>query len=75
MAGGLFALLDDVALIARSAASSVDDVAALAGKTSVKAAGVVVDDAAVTPQYVEGIKPQREFELAPESWTGLILGG
>ena len=38
MAGGLFALLDDVALIARSAASSVDDVAALAGKTSVKAA-------------------------------------
>lgn len=49
MAGGLFALLDDVALIARSAAASVDDVAALAGKTSVKAAGVVVDDAAVTP--------------------------
>ena len=75
MAGGLFALLDDVALIARSAASSVDDVAALAGKTSVKAAGVVVDDAAVTPQYVEGIKPQRAPELAPESWTGLILGG
>ena len=63
MAGGLFALLDDVALIARSAASSVDDVAALAGKTSVKAAGVVVDDAAVTPQYVEGIKPQRELPM------------
>ena len=50
MAGGLFALLDDVALIARSAASSVDDVAALAGKTSVIASGVVVDDTAVTPQ-------------------------
>ena len=46
MAGGLLALLDDVALIARTAASSVDDVAALTAKTSAKAAGVVIDDAA-----------------------------
>ena len=73
MAGGLFALLDDVALIARSAASSVDDVAALAGKTSVKAAGVVVDDAAVAPQYVEGIKPQRELPMIWRITKGSLI--
>ena len=73
MAGGLFALLDDVALIARSAASSVDDVTALAGKTSVKAAGVVVDDAAVTPQYVEGIKPQRELPMIWRITKGSLI--
>ena len=73
MAGGLFALLDDVALIARSAASSADDVAALAGKTSVKAAGVVVDDAAVTPQYVEGIKPQRELPMIWRITKGSLI--
>ena len=73
MAGGLFALLDDVALIARSAASSIDDVAALAGKTSVKAAGVVVDDAAVTPQYVEGVKPQRELPMIWRITKGSLI--
>ena len=73
MAGGLFALLDDVALIARSAASSVDDVAALAGKTSVKAAGVVVDDAAVTPQYVQGVKPQRELPIIWRITKGSLI--
>lgn len=73
MAGGLFALLDDVALIARSAASSVDDVAALAGKTSMKAAGVVVDDAAVTPQYVQGVKPQRELPMIWRITKGSLI--
>lgn len=73
MAGGLFALLDDVALIARSAASSIDDVAALAEKTSVKAAGVVVDDAAVTPQYVEGVKPQRELPMIWRITKGSLI--
>ena len=63
MAGGLLALLDDVALIARAAAASIDDVAAAAGKTSMKAAGVVVDDAAVTPKYVTGIQPARELPM------------
>ena len=63
MAGGLLALLDDVALIARAAAASVDDVAAAAGKTSMKAAGVVVDDAAVTPRFVTGIQPARELPM------------
>lgn len=73
MAGGLFALLDDVALIARSAASSVDDVAALAGKTSAKAAGVVVDDAAATPQYVQGVKPQRELPMIWRITKGSLI--
>lgn len=63
MAGGLIALLDDVALIARSAAASIDDVAVAAGKTSVKAAGVVVDDAAVTPRFVAGVNPARELPM------------
>ena len=63
MAGGLLALLDDVALIARTAASSMDDVAAMTAKTSTKAAGVVIDDAAVTPQYVSGVTPARELPM------------
>ncbi|MDY3049305.1 MAG: DUF808 domain-containing protein [Rothia sp. (in: high G+C Gram-positive bacteria)] len=63
MAGGLAALLDDIAALAKLAAASVDDVAAAAGRASVKAAGVVVDDAAVTPQYVQGIEPKRELPI------------
>ncbi|QCB28156.1 DUF808 domain-containing protein [Corynebacterium endometrii] len=63
MAGGLLALLDDVAVIARAAAASADDVVAMAGKTSMKAAGVVIDDAAVTPQYVTGVNPKRELPM------------
>ena len=63
MAGGLLALLDDVALIARTAAASADDVAGMTAKTSAKAAGVVIDDAAVTPQYVSGVTPARELPM------------
>src|SRR3712207_799377 len=61
VAGGLVALFDDVALLARAAAASVDDIGAAAGRASVKAAGVVVDDTAVTPQYVHGLAPEREI--------------
>ena len=57
MPGGLAALLDDVALIAKTASASIDDVAAAAGKTSAKATGIVVDDAAVTPRFKES--PRR----------------
>ncbi len=60
---GLVALLDDVAALARMAAASVDDVAAGAGRASAKAAGVVVDDAAVTPQYMTGAAAQRELPM------------
>jgi hypothetical protein len=63
MPSGLAALLDDVATIAKLAASSVDDVAAAAGKASTKAAGVVIDDTAVTPQYVTGFTPDRELPI------------
>ena len=63
MASGLIALLDDVALIAKLAAASIDDVGAAAGKAGVKAAGVVIDDAAVTPGYVMGFTPERELPM------------
>lgn len=63
MATGLLALLDDVAAIAKLAAASLDDVAAQTGRAGVKAAGVVIDDAAVTPRYVVGLKPDRELPI------------
>ena len=63
MSAGLVALLDDVAVLARAAAASVDDIGVAAGRASVKAAGVVVDDAAVTPQYVRGLAAERELPI------------
>ena len=63
MPSGLIALLDDVAGIAKLAATSLDDVAAAAGKAGTKAAGVVIDDAAVTPNYVMGLAAERELPI------------
>jgi len=63
LATGLIALLDDVAAIAKAAAASLDDVAAQTAKASVKAAGVVIDDTAVTPTYVVGLAPARELPI------------
>ena len=63
MAGGLVGLLDDIAALAKMAAASIDDVGAAAGRASVKAAGVVVDDAAVTPTYVRGLAAERELPI------------
>ena len=63
MATGLMALLDDVAAIAKLAAASVDDALGQAAKAGTKAAGVVIDDAAVTPKYVVGLSPQRELPM------------
>lgn len=63
MASGLAALLDDVAGIAKVAAASVDDVMGAAGKAGAKAAGVVVDDTAVTPGYAVGFTPDRELPI------------
>ncbi|WP_420567505.1 DUF808 domain-containing protein [Thalassovita sp.] len=60
---GLLALLDDVAGIAKVAAASVDDVAAAAGKAGAKTAGVLIDDAAVTPKYLQGFAPARELPV------------
>ncbi|MFY9262064.1 MAG: DUF808 domain-containing protein [Actinomycetaceae bacterium] len=63
MSAGLFALLDDIAALARVAAASLDDIAAGAAKAGSKTVAVVVDDAAVTPQYVSGITPKRELPI------------
>jgi predicted DNA repair protein MutK len=72
VSGGLFALLDDVAALARIAAASVDDVAAGAAKAGAKAAGVVIDDAAVTPQYVSGSDPSRELPMIKRIFWGSL---
>jgi predicted DNA repair protein MutK len=55
MSAGFFGLLDDVAVLARLAAAS--------GRASAKVAGVVIDDTAVTPQYVLGIAAERELPI------------
>ncbi|NIZ13542.1 DUF808 domain-containing protein [Phaeobacter sp. HF9A] len=60
---GLLALLDDVAGIAKVAAASVDDIATQSAKAGSKAAGIVIDDAAVTPKYVTGFQPARELPM------------
>ena len=60
---GLLALLDDVAAIAKMAAASVDDVASMAAKAGSKTAGIIIDDAAVTPKYVAGLDPKRELPI------------
>jgi hypothetical protein len=72
MPSGLLALLDDVATLAKLAAASLDDVAGAAGKASTKAAGVVIDDTAVTPRYVTGLAPERELPIIGKiAWGSL----
>jgi predicted DNA repair protein MutK len=63
MSIGLIALLDDLAALAKAAAASIDDVAAQAAKAGTKAAGVVIDDTAVTPRYVTGFSAARELPV------------
>lgn len=72
MAGGLAALLDDIAAIARIAAASVDDISAAAGRAGAKAAGVIIDDAAVTPRYVTGFDPSRELPIIKKIGLGSL---
>lgn len=57
MSAGLFGLLDDVAAIAKMAAASIDDVGAAAGRATTKAAGVVIDDTAVTRSTSTASRP------------------
>jgi len=72
MSSGLLALLDDVATLAKLAASSIDDVAGAAGRAGTKAAGVVIDDTAVTPRYVVGLSPERELPIIGKiAWGSL----
>jgi len=72
MSGGLLALLDDVAAIAKVAASSLDDIAAQTVKAGSKAAGIVIDDAAVTPRYVVGFAADRELPIIGKIAWGSI---
>ncbi len=72
MSTGLLALLDDVAAIAKVAAASLDDVAAQAIKAGTKSAGVVIDDAAVTPRYVVGFSPERELPIVMRIAAGSL---
>ncbi|QAY69877.1 DUF808 domain-containing protein [Xylanimonas protaetiae] len=72
MSAGLLGLLDDVAAIAKAAAASLDDVTAAAGKATAKAAGVVIDDTAVTPQFVTGVTPDRELPIVKKIALGSI---
>ncbi|MET0451168.1 MAG: DUF808 domain-containing protein [Mycobacterium sp.] len=72
MSAGLFGLLDDVAALARLTAASVDDIGAAAGRATAKAAGVVIDDTAVTPQYVHGISADRELPMVKRIAIGSL---
>ncbi|MDH4982197.1 DUF808 domain-containing protein [Hyphomicrobium sp. D-2] len=77
MSGGLLALLDDVVALTKVAAVTLDDAAGQAAKVSAKAAGVVIDDAAVTPRYVTGLSAERElpivWRIAKGSITNKLL--
>lgn len=72
MSIGLIALLDDVAALAKVAAASLDDVAGQAAKAGVKAAGVVIDDTAVTPGYVIGFAAKRELPIVGKIAVGSL---
>jgi len=61
-----------VAALARMAAASIDDVGAAAGRATSKAAGVVVDDTAVTPQYVHGVTADRELPMIKRITIGSL---
>ncbi|GLQ54906.1 DUF808 domain-containing protein [Devosia nitrariae] len=72
MSVGLLALLDDVAAIAKVAAASLDDIAGQAARAGVKAAGAVIDDAAVTPRYVHGFSADRELPIVGKIALGSV---
>src|SRR6187200_2039988 len=72
MSVGLIALLDDIGAIAKVAAASLDDVASQAAKAGVKAAGVVIDDTAVTPRYVLGFAAERELPIVGKIAAGSL---
>ena len=61
MSSGLLALLDDVSALLKATAASLDDVPTQVAKTTSRVAGIVIDDAAVTPKYVVGLDPSREL--------------
>jgi len=72
MPSGLIALLDDVAMIAKLASASLDDIGAATLKAGTKSAGVVIDDTAVTPRYVHGLTPERELPIIAKIMIGSL---
>jgi predicted DNA repair protein MutK len=72
MSMGLIALLDEVAAIAKAAAATVDDAVGQAARVGAKSAGVVIDDAAVTPRYVVGLDPARELPIVAKIALGSL---
>lgn len=72
MPSGLVALLDDISVIAKAAAASLDDVGLAATRAGTKAAGVVIDDAAVTPSYVTSFTPDRELPVIAKIAKGSL---
>ena len=72
MSVGLLGLLDDVTALAKVAAASIDDVAGQAAKAGLKAAGAVIDDTAVTPNYVTGFSADRELPIVGKIALGSI---
>lgn len=101
MAGSFFALLDDIAVLARATAASLDDIGILtkaaassiddigvfsravvtsaddivagASKAASKTAAVLIDDTAVTPQYLKGISPSRELPIVWRIARGSLI--
>ena len=77
MASGFFALLDDIAALAKASAANLSDVPAHVVKTSGKVSGIVIDDTAVTPKYVVGLDPKREliiiYKIARKSLINKLL--
>jgi predicted DNA repair protein MutK len=63
VSSGLLALFDDLVALTKMAAASLDDAAGQAAKAGSKAAGIVIDDAAVTPRYVVGLTADRELPI------------
>ena len=61
--GGLLGLFDDIAALVRIAAASADDVATATGKATSKAAGLLVDDAAVLPGHMADVVNDRELPI------------
>lgn len=72
MSIGLLGLLDDVTALAKVAAASIDDVAGQATKAGLKAAGAVIDDTAVTPNYVTGFTADRELPIVKKIAIGSV---
>lgn len=73
MSTGLFALLDDISALAKVAAATIDDATGQAARASLKAAGVVVDDTAVTPRYVVGFAAHRELPIIGKIAMGSLV--